>query len=158
MQLEHKSQRKYPTRRKAALHRAAAGRAGQLAADPGVPLVETAQAAEWLADASRTTYLFDVRTPEEFAAGSLSGAVHAPGGQLVQATDQWVGTRGARMLLADSDGVRAVPMAIWLRQMGHDACVLAEGVHAKLVGAAGGAAAAAGIADASRPPSCTARP
>ena len=97
-----------------------------------MPLIETAQAAQWLADESRTTYLFDVRTPEEFAAGSLSGAVHAPGGQLVQSTDQWVGTRGARMLLADSDGVRAVLMASWLRQMGHDASVLVEGVSAKL--------------------------
>jgi len=88
--------------------------------------------AQWLADESRTTYLFDVRTPEEFAAGSLSGAVHAPGGQLVQSTDQWVGTRGARMLLADSDGLRAVLMSSWLRQMGHDASVLVEGVSAKL--------------------------
>ena len=44
----------------------------------------------WLDDPHRTTYLLDVRTPEEFDAGSLPGAVHAPGGQLVQATDQWV--------------------------------------------------------------------
>ena len=54
------------------------------------------------------------------------------GGQLVQATDRWVGTRGARILLADSEIVRAVATAIWLRQMGQDACVLAEGVQARL--------------------------
>ena len=45
----------------------------------------------WLADPSRTTYLLDVRTPEEFAAGAVPGFAHAPGGQLIQATDQWVG-------------------------------------------------------------------
>jgi rhodanese-related sulfurtransferase len=132
LQLEHKSQRKYPTEPNQAALLAQRGRTAQLARDNGVPLIQTAQAAQWLADESRTTYLFDIRTPEEFAAGSLPGAVHAPGGQLVQSTDQWVGTRGARMLLADSDGVRAVPTAIWLRQMGHDASVLVEGVGAKL--------------------------
>ena len=132
LQLEHKSQRKHPTEPNHAALLAQRGRAARLARDHDVPLIETAQAAQWVADESRTTYLFDVRTPEEFVAGSLSGAVHAPGGQLVQSTDQWVGTRGARMLLADSDGVRAVLMASWLRQMGHDASVLVEGVSAKL--------------------------
>ena len=57
------------------------------------------RASEWLREAGRTTYLFDVRTAEEFAADGLAGSRHAPGGQLVQATDQWVGVRGARILL-----------------------------------------------------------
>src|SRR5437763_4297606 len=35
----------------------------------------------------RTLYLFDVRSPEEYAAGHLAAARSAPGGQLVQATD-----------------------------------------------------------------------
>ena len=34
----------------------------------------------------RTLYLFDVRSPEEYAEGHLAGARSAPGGQLVQAT------------------------------------------------------------------------
>ena len=34
--------------------------------------------------------------PEEYAAGHLPGTRSAPGGQLVQATDQYVGTRNAR--------------------------------------------------------------
>ena len=36
----------------------------------------------------RSLYLFDVRDPPEYAAGHVAGAVSAPGGQLVQATDQ----------------------------------------------------------------------
>jgi rhodanese-related sulfurtransferase len=92
-----------------------------------VPVVDARVAQAWLEDGTRTTYLFDVRTAEEYAAGHLQGAVHAPGGQLVQATDQWVGVRGARMILVDAEGVRAPLMAHWLRQLGHEAVVLKEG-------------------------------
>ena len=81
----------------------------------------------WLADDGRTTYFMDVRTPEEFAAGHLGGATGAPGGQLVQATDEYLATRGARVVLADGDGIGATMTASWLVQMGWDACVLEPG-------------------------------
>jgi rhodanese-related sulfurtransferase len=81
----------------------------------------------WLHDPQRTTCVLDVRTPEEFAAGSLPGAMHAPGGQLVQATDQWVGVRNARIVLFDTEGVRAPVVASWLAQLGCEAYVLEEG-------------------------------
>ena len=68
---------------------------------------------------NRTLYLFDVRDPAEYAAGHVQGAVSAPGGQLVQATDQYVGTLGARIVLCDDAEVRAVMTASWLRQMGY---------------------------------------
>ena len=55
----------------------------------------------------RTVYRFDVRTPEEYEAGHLPGFASAPGGQLVQETDHHVPVRGARIVLADDDGVRA---------------------------------------------------
>ena len=67
---------------------------------------------------TRTLYVFDVRDPAEYAAGHMPGAVSAPGGQLVQATDQYVGTLGARIVLVDDDEVRAVMTASWLKQMG----------------------------------------
>lgn len=66
----------------------------------------------------RTTYVFDVRTAEEYAAGHLPGSVHAPGGQLVQETDHWAPVRGARVVLVDDDGVRAAMTGSWLAQMG----------------------------------------
>lgn len=72
----------------------------------------------------RTFYCLDVRTPEEYAAGHPDGFVSAPGGQLVQATDEWVGVRGARLVLFDDDGVRARMTASWLVQMGWDASVV----------------------------------
>jgi rhodanese-related sulfurtransferase len=66
----------------------------------------------------RTLYLFDVRSPEEYERGHIHAAVSAPGGQLVQATDQYVGTFGARIVLIDDAEVRAVMTASWLIQMG----------------------------------------
>ncbi len=93
----------------------------------GVRTVDRAQLDGWLADATRTTYFMDVRTPEEFAAGHLREATGAPGGQLVQATDEYLVTRGARVVLADGDGIGATMTASWLIQMGWDACVLEPG-------------------------------
>lgn len=72
----------------------------------------------------RTVYRFDVRTPEEYAAGHLPGFASAPGGQLVQETDHQVPVRGARIVLADDDGVRASMSASWLAQMGWEVYVL----------------------------------
>ena len=105
-------------------------RARALAETHGVAFVTADSAKTWVADPSRTTYLLDVRTAEEFAAGAVPGFAHAPGGQLVQATDQWVGVKGARLVLLDEEGVRAPVIAGWLRQLGHEACVLEGGVAA----------------------------
>ena len=66
----------------------------------------------------RTLYRFDVRTPEEYRAAHLPGFSSAPGGQLVQETDHHIPVRGARVVLADDDGVRAPMTASWLAQMG----------------------------------------
>ena len=69
-------------------------------------------------DTDRTLYMFDVRSPEEYAAGHLPGSLSAPGGQLVQATDTYCAVHGARIALVDDDGVRATLTASWLLQMG----------------------------------------
>ena len=82
------------------------------------------QIQDWKAQNVRTTYFFDVRTPEEYIAGHLPGFNSAPGGQLVQETEMMAPVRGARLLLADSDGVRANMSASWLAQMGWDVFVV----------------------------------
>src|ERR671934_498594 len=92
--------------------------------------IDAATLERWRADATRTLYVFDVRDPREYAAGHVPGAVSAPGGQLVQATDQYVGTLGARIVLVDDAEVRAIMTASWLRQMGwSDVFVLAAAGH-----------------------------
>ncbi len=75
----------------------------------------------------RTLYRFDVRTPEEYAAGHIPGFRSAPGGQLVQETDVFAPVRGARVVLADDKGARADMTASWLAQMGWDVYVLDGG-------------------------------
>ena len=94
-------------------------RAAAVARRFGVPFADKAAVERWQSEASvRTLYLLDVRTPEEFAAAHVAGARHAPGGQLVQATDEYVATRHARIVLFDSERVRAVMTASWLIQLG----------------------------------------
>ncbi|MDO7911157.1 rhodanese-related sulfurtransferase [Pseudomonas sp. 22-AL-CL-001] len=90
----------------------------------GVLRLDRAGLGRWQADAGRTTYLFDVRTPEEYSAGHLPGSRSTPGGQLVQETDHVASVRGARLVLVDDDGVRANMTASWLAQMGWQVAVL----------------------------------
>jgi rhodanese-related sulfurtransferase len=103
-------------------------RAQALIARYKLPVIDRAELGRWQGDAARTTYLLDVRSRKEYLDGHLPNAVSAPGGQLVQATDQWVGTRGARLVLCDDTQLRAATTAIWLRGMGHDARILGEDV------------------------------
>ncbi|MEZ5857328.1 MAG: rhodanese-like domain-containing protein, partial [Hyphomicrobiaceae bacterium] len=84
-----------------------------------IPRIDAATLAAWRTESSRRSlYVLDVRTPEEYAAGHVAGVRSAPGGQLVQETDNYLATWGARVVLVDSDGVRDVMTASWLKQMG----------------------------------------
>ena len=85
-----------------------------------------ADAAGEAAPPGRTVYRYDVRTPEQFAAGHLPAFGSAPGGQLVQETDVFAPVRGARIVLVDGDGVRAPMTAHWLAQMGWDVAWLSD--------------------------------
>jgi rhodanese-related sulfurtransferase len=101
--------------------------AKRVAESCGVKAIDGAALDRLRAEQDRTLYLFDVRDPAEYEAGHVADAVSAPGGQLVQATDQYVGTLGARIVLVDDAEVRALMTASWLRQMGwRDVFVLAE--------------------------------
>jgi rhodanese-related sulfurtransferase len=102
--------------------------AGRVAMQFEVRMVgaETVQA--WQHDRARTLYLLDVRSREEYEARHIAGSRHAPGGQVVQATDEFVGVRNARVVLVDPARVRSVMTASWLNQMGwNDVHVLEPG-------------------------------
>ncbi|MFK4443046.1 rhodanese-related sulfurtransferase [Caballeronia udeis] len=124
LKLEHGSERRYPDILNEASVAEARTRAATLAARFDVATLDASAAQEWLDDPDRTTFLIDVRTPEEFARDGLPSAIHAPGGQLVQATDQTIGVRRARVLLVDYDGVRAPVIATWLVQLGFEAALV----------------------------------
>lgn len=102
----------------------AATRARRVADRAGVARASPADLERWRGETGRTTYLFDVRTPEEYAAGHLPGFRSTPGGQLVQETEMVAPVRGARLVLVDDDGARANMSASWLAQMGWEVAVL----------------------------------
>ena len=137
LELEYGATRRYPDHIDAAALPALQSLARELMQRFDLRAVAAAQVEEWLKDTGRTTYLCDVRTPEEFKSGSIPGAVHAPGGQLIQAADQWMAVRNARVVLIDGgESVRAPVVASWLKQLGWDAWVLESGARSGLRGTA----------------------
>jgi len=121
--LDHGQSRRFPKVSDKTLNVARAD-ARKVADRAGVQRATRAHLQAWQAETTRTTYLFDVRTPEEFEAGHLPGARATPGGQLVQETDHYASVRGARIVLADDNGVRANMSASWLAQLGWEVFVL----------------------------------
>ncbi|MBT6095614.1 MAG: sulfurtransferase [Rhodospirillaceae bacterium] len=130
LELERGADRFAPENVSATALEAAHGRAMNLAAKDDISFVDGDTLAAWRGDDTRTTYLIDVRSGPEFETGHLAGARHAPGGQLVQATDLSVGVMGARIVVCDDTEVRAVMAAHWLGLMGRDVHVLRGGVGA----------------------------
>jgi rhodanese-related sulfurtransferase len=102
-------------------------RARTFAEECGVGVIGPLDLTRFEDDPDRTLYVLDVRDPVEFRAGHRPGSRSAPGGQLVQATDTWIGVRNARIVLIDDTGVRARMSAAWLRQMGHRDVFVVEG-------------------------------
>jgi rhodanese-related sulfurtransferase len=99
----------------------------RLADAVGLRTIHANQLREWRQDTSRTLYLFDVRTPQEYEAGHIPEARSAPGGQLLQAFDTFVGTRNSRIVLVDDNCIRARITGFWLRQMGLEDVAILEG-------------------------------
>ena len=84
------------------------------------------RAAQTLLDeANRTSFLFDLRSEAERATRPVPGAIPALAGQLIQATDQYVGVRHGRLILIDDTGLRAALAGLFLRALGFETHVLA---------------------------------
>ncbi|AWB35388.1 rhodanese-like domain-containing protein [Orrella marina] len=124
LELEHGQTRRYGDLSGQVSLRSRVERARRLADRFAIPVIDIAKLKLWQSEPDRTTFLCDVRTPEESQSKPLPGAQPAPGGQLIQATDQYVGVRGARIVLVDDDGVRAPVVATWLHMLGWDVAVL----------------------------------
>ena len=127
--LDNGAERNFPDVTDGGLDRARAA-AASVAGRFGVNTITSDTLADWQDEAgARSLYVLDVRNPAEYEAGHRPGSVSAPGGQLVQATDRWVCTLGARIVLIDDTGVRACMTGSWLVQMGwRDVAVLEDGL------------------------------
>lgn len=101
-----------------------AARADRLIARARLATATAAEAAAMLGETARTTHLLDLRSGPEALSDPVPAAQHALSGQLVQATDQWIGTRGARLLLLDDSGLRAALAGFWLKQLGYEPVVV----------------------------------
>ena len=90
-----------------------------------IPRIDAATASRWAGDAQRTTYLLDVRTPEEFTAGHFPGSTSSEGGQLLGVAYRSIAVRGARVVLIDDLlGARAAVTAHWLQRRGFEIAIL----------------------------------
>ena len=77
-------------------------------------------------DETRSTYIFNVKT-DLSSKNSIPGIRNVPGGQLVQATDNYVGVLKSRIILLDEgDLVRAGTTALWLKKMNFECYVCKE--------------------------------
>jgi rhodanese-related sulfurtransferase len=83
----------------------------------------------WLVEGTRNIFLCDVRTRKEYLENLIPVVQHAPGGQLIQATDQYVGVRKATIVICDFDGIRAPVVASWLKQLGWNVLLLSDPHH-----------------------------
>ncbi len=95
-------------------------RAERVMADDDIPAIDAAGLAAFLEDQTRTTHVLDVRSEAEASADPIAVARHALSGQLIQSTDQWIGTRRSRVVLIDDAGLRAALAAYWLKRMGYE--------------------------------------
>jgi len=85
----------------------------------------------WDGRRERNVYLIDVRTADEYEADHVAGSIWAPGGQAVQATDDYFAVRGASYVFICDGFVRSIMTAAWFTRMGvPEVAVLAGGVSA----------------------------
>ncbi|TAL87295.1 MAG: sulfurtransferase [Candidimonas sp.] len=124
--LEHKSDRLYPEAVQEADKPVLRARAARLTEKFELPTINAAMAKAWLREEGRNTFLCDVRTQEEYARDTPAYVQHTPGGQLIQATDQYIGVRKSRVVICDFDGIRAPVVASWLKQLGWDVYLLSD--------------------------------
>jgi len=113
-------------------HGQAAATAKRVAVEDGVRLLGVDDVRRlWDGRRERNVYLVDVRTADEYEADHIAGSIWAPGGQAVQATDDYFAVRGASFVFICDELVRSVMTAAWFTRMGvPDVAVLAGGVSA----------------------------
>ncbi len=91
-----------------------------------VEIIDFDQAQKLINDRNITTYIFDVRTNSN-QKKELSQIRNVPGGQLVQATDKYIGVLKSHVIVFDDgDLVRAGMTALWLKKMNYHCYVVNE--------------------------------
>ncbi len=117
-ELNHGTSVAAPTPGETALEAAQAA-AARFAQRFSISRIDKATLAQFRAEAdTRSLYVLDVRTPEEYESGHLPGSRSAPSWDVAPWTFRHVGTHNARIVLVDNDSVRATVAASWITQIG----------------------------------------
>jgi rhodanese-related sulfurtransferase len=106
--------------------------AKRVAEEEQIPFISPEELrARWDRRETDNVYVVDVRMADEYVEGHVAGAIWAPGGQAVQATDDYFAVRAASYVFVDDGFARAVMTAAWMRRLGvPDVAVLAGGLAA----------------------------
>ena len=80
-----------------------------------VPHIDAATLEHWLNDSSRTTYVLDVRSADEYGAAHHPRAQLAPAGELLQQFDAFIPVRHSRVVLTGDDARTRAVAALLLR-------------------------------------------
>ena len=93
-----------------------------------IDLIDFEEAQELIIDKNRSTFIFDVTTSKKIN-NTQDVIMNVPGGQLVQATDKYIGVWKATVILVDDgDLIRAGTTSFWLKKMGFKVYILKEGL------------------------------
>ncbi|WP_419944749.1 molybdopterin-synthase adenylyltransferase MoeB [Candidatus Poriferisodalis sp.] len=87
--------------------------------------VDTATAAEWIAD--RSLVVLDVREPDEYEQGALADAIHIPRGHLEAQIENRVPDHDAEIIIYCAGGVRSAFAAKTLAELGYPNSVSMDG-------------------------------
>ena len=100
----------------------------KLTNDLNIDLINLKKAQELIIDKKKSTFIFDVTTSKTI---SITPGIimNVPGGQLIQATDKYIGVWKATVILIDDgDLIRAGTTSFWLKKMGYEVYILKEGL------------------------------
>ena len=96
--------------------------------DLNIELIDLKKAQQLIIDKKKSTFIFDVTTSKtiNITPGTI---MNVPGGQLIQATDKYIGVWKATVILVDDgDLIRAGTTSFWLKKMGYEVYILKEGL------------------------------
>ena len=100
----------------------------KLTNDLNIDLINLKKAQQLIIDKKKSTFIFDVTTSKTIS--TKPGTImNVPGGQLIQATDKYIGVWKATVILVDDgDLIRAGTTSFWLKKMGYEVYILKEGL------------------------------
>ena len=100
----------------------------KLTNDLNIDLINLKKAQQLIIDKKKSTFIFDVTTSKTISI-TPGTIINVPGGQLIQATDKYIGVWKATVILVDDgDLIRAGTTSFWLKKMGYEVYILKEGL------------------------------